>query len=63
MHKFTIKIDKRITEQKLMEYCLNLTYSGYDPIFLMFLYALSKRWRIDKFSYYMDLINRGKDRK
>jgi len=54
---FKISIDKKLTEQSLIEYCLNIKSSGYDCKFIFFLYALGKHWHIDKLSYYIKLLD------
>lgn len=43
-----IVIDKRITDEKFMEYCLNLKASGYDPTLLIAFFGLGKGWNIEK---------------
>jgi len=54
--EFTISIDSNITEQQLMEDCLNKKYSGYDWRLLFFFYALGNRWHIDKLNYYLKML-------
>ena len=54
MRKLTIQSD--VTEQAMIEWCLNLKYSGYDPTLMLLLYALGKRWHIDKFRDYWRLL-------
>lgn len=56
----TISIDKEITEQFLVENCLNLASSGYDNSLTFAFYALANSWHIDKLIYYRDLINGNK---
>jgi hypothetical protein len=58
MTQCTIKllVDKRITENKLIENCLMYYHSGYDYKLLMAVYAMAKSWKIDKFTYYINLI-------
>ena len=46
--KFTIQIDKKITDESFMEYCLNIKASGYDPMVLIGFYALGKQWHFSK---------------
>lgn len=53
---FKITIDDRLTEQKLVEGCLNLSSSGYNSTLGLMLYALKERWHVDKLSYYLKLI-------
>lgn len=53
----TFKVDPEITEQKLVEYCLNLKASGYDPSLLFFMYAFARAWYLDKLIYYKDLLD------
>ena len=54
--KFIIEIGKEVTEQKLIEQCFNLFYSGYEYKYLLFFYALAKRWHLSKLIYYSNLI-------
>lgn len=56
MKKFTININKKITERDFMEHCLNLKCSGYDPTFLVAFYSLGKRWKVDKLIYLLNLL-------
>ena len=46
-----IKIDPKITDEKFMEYCLNLHHSGYDPMILIAFYGLGKGWHISKLEF------------
>ena len=52
----TIKIDKKVTEQFLIENCLNMKCSGYNNEAVLLLYALDKRWNINKLTYYLKLM-------
>jgi len=54
--KLTIKIDKRIEEREIVEYCLNLKCSGYEPMIHLSLYALAKGWHINKIIHYNNLL-------
>jgi hypothetical protein len=58
--KFTIKIDKEITEQLLIENCLNMVYSGYDSYLELFFYALANSWHVNKIVYYLRLIEEAR---
>lgn len=60
MNKLKINIDKKITEQILMENCLNQISSGYDSTFLLCLYALEKGWDKDKLLYYLNLLKENR---
>ena len=57
---FKIEIDEKLTEQELMENCLNLKHSGYNSHLVVLFYALGKRWHIDKLTYYMNLLEASK---
>jgi len=52
--KFTINIDKKIIDKDLMEYCLNLKCSGYDPTLLWAFYSLGKGWHLNKLSFFLN---------
>jgi len=52
----TIIIETKISEQELMESCLNMSASGLDTRLILFLYALKNRWHIEKLMYYQHLI-------
>jgi len=54
MNKLIIK--SNIPEQEFMESMLNMKASGYFIEFPFFLYALGKRWHIDKLFYYSKLL-------
>ena len=56
MGKIKIIVDPRVTEQVLMEHCLNLASSGFEPIPLLSFYALANSWKIGKLLDYLDLI-------
>jgi len=53
---FKLTIDEKITEQQLIENCLNYYHSGYDYKLLLFFYAFGKKWKADKLIYYINLI-------
>ena len=55
--KFTIEVDKRITEQNHIETCLNMKHSGYDWKVPFFFYAMGKRWNGLKLFYYLNLLD------
>ena len=54
-----LQIPERITEQFLIEYCLNLYYSKYEYKFALGFYAFAKGWKYDKLIYYVNLIEGG----
>lgn len=56
--KITIKIDENITEQALVESCLNQISSGYDSSMVLAFYALGKRWHGGKLVYYLNLLEK-----
>lgn len=54
-----ITIDKRITEQKLVEYCLNLKYSGVSMNYIIFMMAIYFMGTKSKNGlYYLEMLNR-----
>ncbi|GAG87706.1 unnamed protein product [marine sediment metagenome] len=52
--KCTIKSE--LTEQDLIEGCLNLWHSGYDYKIPFMFHALANSWHYNKLFYYMELI-------
>ena len=56
--KLSIKIEKGITEQRIVEHCLMLYNSGYEFIHVLGFYAFGKGWKIDKLFYYVNLIKK-----
>jgi len=52
----TIEINSNVTEQDLIESCLNYYHSGYDYKLFLFFYALAHSWHVDKLTYYINLI-------
>ena len=54
--KFTININNNVTETTLVETCLCYKHSGYDYKMMFFLYSLGVRMHIDKFTYYMNML-------
>ena len=56
--QFKLEIDKTITEQKLIENCLNMKSSGYNCDIVFLFYALGKRWHVDKLLYYTKLLEK-----
>lgn len=61
--KGTLKltIDKKITEQLIIENCLMYYNSGYEYMPFLSLYALAERWNINKLIYYINLIKGSKN--
>jgi len=59
--KLNIEIGNGVTEQVVVEQCLNLSTSGYNSTFLFSLFALVNRWHISKFAYYNKLIEEVKN--
>ena len=57
-----IQIDKKITDEMMMEYCLNLYFSGYDPFLLMGFYSLGKGWHFNKIVQLTNLMEDKKER-
>jgi len=54
--KGIITIDIPLSEKDFMEGMLNLRYSGRDPSLPFLFYAFKKRWHVDKFVYYKELL-------
>jgi len=54
--KGKIIIETKLSEQTLMESALNMKASGINPILILMLFALKKRWHIDKVTYYSNLL-------
>ena len=52
----TMEIKSNITEQELIETCLNYYHSEYDYRLFLFFHALAHTWHIDKLIYYTILI-------
>ena len=57
--EFKIEVDSKITEQIFIENCLMHVHSGNDPLLFLLLYALSQRWKVDKLTYYLNLLGIG----
>ena len=49
-------VESKIPERELMEWCLSLRHSGYDPMLYLGLHALANRWHINKLLYYVRLL-------
>ena len=58
---FKLTIDKKITEQQLVENCISYLVAGYDYKLLFFFYALGKRMHKDDFIYYINLFEEIKN--
>jgi hypothetical protein len=56
MNQGKLTIEMNVSEQRLMEHCLNLRHSGYDPMIILSFHALAHHWHINKFTYYMRLL-------
>ena len=61
MKKQTLRIETGVSERDFIEGCLNLYNSGYEFELIFGLYALVKKWNIDKFAYYYNLIVESKN--
>ena len=48
--------ESKVPERELMEWCLNLRHSGYDPMIILSFHALANRWHINKLAYYLRLL-------
>jgi hypothetical protein len=55
--KFKIKIDKRISDERFMEHCLNLHCSGYNPMLLIAFYSLGRGWHYTKLLHLKKLLD------
>jgi len=55
-----LTIETNVSEQELMENLLNQYYSGYFVQHYLMIYALGKRWHIDKFTYYWNMLGGNK---
>jgi hypothetical protein len=55
---FKITIDKKVTEQGIVETCLNYVSAGLDYKILLFFYAFAQHWHYDKLIYYVNLIEK-----
>jgi len=53
-----LTVDKRITDDKMIENCLMYYHSGYDYKVMLSLYAMAKQWKINKLAYYISLIEK-----
>ena len=58
---FKLTIDKKITEQQLVENCISYLVAGYDYKLLFFFYALGKRMHKDDLTYYINLFDEIRD--
>lgn len=54
--KKTFELSSKLSEQTLIESCLNYYHSGYDYKLILFFHALTHQWKLDKFTYYFKLI-------
>ena len=54
--KGTIELNSEVSDQDLIETCLNYYHSGYDYRLLFFFHALAHSWHLDKLIYYKNLI-------
>ena len=52
----TCTIGTNVTEQDLIESCLNYFHSGYDYKLPLLFHALAHSWNTNKLFYYIDLI-------
>jgi hypothetical protein len=55
-----MKINKKLTEQEIIEHCLMLYHSGYEFMHLLGFYAFDKGWNLNKLLYYVKLIKEEK---
>lgn len=61
--KGSLTIQSNISEQQLIEICLNYFHSGFDYKIYLFLYAFVKQWNIEKLIYYINLIEENSNDK
>jgi len=52
----TITIKTEVSEQFLMEHCLNMKHAGYDFALVFFFHAFAEGWNIYKINYYLKLL-------
>jgi len=52
----TINLSSEVTEQQLIETCLNMASSGLQWNIVFLFHALAERWHERKFMYYWNLI-------
>lgn len=57
---FKIEIQEGITDQQIMEHCLNLKCSGYDPTLIIAFYGLGKKWLVDDLMFIMKELEESK---
>jgi hypothetical protein len=53
--RFSFVIEKGIEKKDIIEYCLNLVASGYNPVVIFSLYGMYDKMTIDEFIYYIDM--------
>lgn len=53
--KISLKVDKKITEQVIVEDVLNKAASGYDNRLALLIYSMVKKWHYKKLLYYLNL--------
>ena len=58
--KGTFELSSKLSEQDLIEICLNYYHSRYDYRLFLFFHALAHQWHIDKLTYYINLIEEKK---
>lgn len=51
----SVVMDKNVTEQGVLEYCLNLYHQGYRYELILGLYMLVNNWHIEKILHYNKL--------
>lgn len=51
-----IIIEADIPEKEFMESCLNMRFSGYNPMIPLGFYALAHSWHVNKLIYYLNLL-------
>jgi hypothetical protein len=59
--KCSLNIDKKITEQMIIENCLMLKYSGLDYMTIFSFYTLGIGMNYKKFAYYLNLLGEKND--
>jgi hypothetical protein len=58
--EFKLSVDKKVTEQLVIENCIMWKYAGFDYRILLFVYALAEAWKFDKLIYYTTMIENCK---
>ena len=58
MSNATLTIESKVTEQQMIEFCLNMICSGYEPYLHFALHSMANNWKGDKNFYYLNLFTK-----